>query len=128
MKEQQSSIRNIKTIISIRAGSTGLASLRSSIDRSNLISVPLQPPHKSVHHRQLLSNFALINSRSIRNKTLMLKDYIIEHDLDILRLQKLGSMMMIILMFFSAVTFVLLDLDSIMILGRLLRVVALLYW
>ena len=57
---------------------------RRSIDRSVLISIPLQPPHKSVHHRQLLSNFALINSRSIRNKTLMLKDYIIERDLDIL--------------------------------------------
>ena len=81
---RQSSTRNIKTIISIRGGSTGLALLRSSIDRNNLISIPLQPPHKSVHHRQLLSHFALINSRSIRIKTLMLKDYIIEHDLDIL--------------------------------------------
>ena len=81
---RQSSTRNIKTIISTRAGSTGHALLHSSIDRNNLISIQLQPLHKSVHHRKLLPNFALVNSRTIMNKTLMLKDYIIEHDLDIL--------------------------------------------
>ena len=85
--------RKIPTIISsddIRIASTSLASLRTGVVRSNLISIPLRAPPESVHRRQLC-NFALVNARSIRNKTLMLNDFIVEHDVDIfLQSQKPG--------------------------------------
>ena len=77
--------RKIPTIISsddIRIASTSLASLRTGVVRSNLISIPLRAPPEFVHRRQLC-NFALVNARSIRNKTLILNDFIVEHDVDI---------------------------------------------
>ena len=61
--------RKIPTIISsddIRIASTSLASLRTGVVRSNLISIPLRAPPEFVHRRQLC-NFALVNTRSIRN-------------------------------------------------------------
>ena len=65
-----------------RFASTSLASLRTGVVKSNLISIPLQllAHPKFVQCRQLC-NFALVNARSIRNKTLMLNDFIVEHDL-----------------------------------------------
>ena len=77
--------RKIPTIISSdenRIAPTSLASLRTGVVRSNLISIPLQAPLEFVQRRQLC-NFALVNARSIRNKTLMLNDFIVEHDVDI---------------------------------------------
>ena len=77
--------RKIPTIISsddIRIALTSLASLRTGVVRSNLISIPLRAPPEFVHRRQLC-NFTLVNARSIRNKTLMLNDFIVEHDVDI---------------------------------------------
>ena len=77
--------RKIPTIISsdeARIASTSLASLRTAVVRSNLISIPLRAPPEFVQRRQLC-NFALVNARSIRNKTLMLNDFIVEHDVDI---------------------------------------------
>ena len=66
----------------IRIASTSLASLRTGVVRSNLISIPLRAPPEFVYRRQFC-NFALVSARSIRNKTLMLNDFIVEHDVDI---------------------------------------------
>ena len=78
--------RKIPTIISsddIHIASTSLASLHTGVVRSNyLISIPLRALPAFVYRCQLC-NFALVNARFIRNKTLMLNDFIVEHDVDI---------------------------------------------
>ena len=77
--------RKIRTIISARSTSACSAPLHSCVNRSNLISISLQSGPEFVPPRQVaVSKFALINSRSIRNKTLMLNDYATEHNIDIL--------------------------------------------
>ena len=78
--------RKIRTLISDRSTSVSPASLRSNVNRCNLITIPLQPQSNDCAQKrqQVLSNFALINSRSIRNRTLLLNDYVSEHNIDIL--------------------------------------------
>ena len=78
--------RKIRTLISDRSTSVSPASLRSNVNRCNLITIPLQSQSNDCAQKrqQALSNFALINSRSIRNKTLLLNDYVSEHNIDIL--------------------------------------------
>ena len=78
--------RKIRTLISDRSTSVSSASLRTNVNRCNLITIPLQSQSNDCAQKrqQALSNFALINSRSIRNKTLLLNDYVSEHNIDIL--------------------------------------------
>ena len=75
---------HIATVFSNISTSTSFALLRTGVDISNLIFIQLQTPQKPTQSHHLLSNFALVDSRSIRNKILMLNDFVIEHSIDIL--------------------------------------------
>ena len=54
------------------------------MDKNDLISIPRAPHQLNHQQRQQPLIFVLLNVRSIRNKTLLLRDYIVEHDIDLL--------------------------------------------
>jgi len=54
------------------------------VNKNNLISIPLTPRLLNHQQRQQPLKFVLLNVRSIRKKTLLLRDYIVEHDIDLL--------------------------------------------
>ena len=56
------------------------------VNKNNLISIPLAPRllNHQQRQRQQPLKFVLLNVRSIRKKTLLLRDYIVEHDIDLL--------------------------------------------
>lgn len=104
---------NTITTLVTRRESQRILSCRREIDERNLIYVSSSPnslittPLKTTLNshadsgstnssvvecigdkqtRELTANFCLLNSRSVRNKTLILKDYVVEHDIDVLAL------------------------------------------
>ena len=121
--------RKIRTLISDRSTSVSSASLRTNVNRCNLITIPLQSQSNDCAQKrqQALSNFALINSRSIRNKTLLLNDYVSEHNIDILALPRLGFTTIISILI-SVVIFVPKDFHSVMSPGHPLKVAELVCW
>ena len=56
----------------------------SYIIKNNLISIPHAPQQLNHQQRQQPLKFVLLDVRSIRKKTLLLRDYIVEHDIDLL--------------------------------------------
>ena len=54
------------------------------VNKNNLISIPCAPQQLNHQQRQQPLIFVLLNVRSIRKKTLLLRDYIVEHDIDLL--------------------------------------------
>ena len=54
------------------------------VNKNNLISIPRAPQLLNHQQRQQPLKFVLLNVRSIRKKTLLLRDYIVEHDIDLL--------------------------------------------
>ena len=76
-RHRGSPVRRRKIPIISSVASTVFASLRKGVEiNSILYSNPLRAPLEFVQRRQLC-NFALVNARSIRNKTLMLNKFII---------------------------------------------------
>lgn len=53
------------------------------MNKNNLISIPRAPQLLNHQQRQQPLKFVLLNARSIRMKTLLLRDYIVEHDIDL---------------------------------------------
>ena len=53
------------------------------VSKNNLISIPRAPQLLNHQQRQQPLKFVLLNARSIRMKTLLLRDYIVEHDIDL---------------------------------------------
>ena len=53
------------------------------VNKNNLISIPRTPQLLNHQQRQQPLKFVLFNARSIRKKTLLLRDYIVEHDIDL---------------------------------------------
>ena len=54
---------------------------------SNLVTVCKQPAHSLLNNRQeKLIDFCLLNTRSIRNKALIVKDFAVDMNLDIIAL------------------------------------------
>ena len=54
------------------------------VNKNNLISIPRAPQQLNHQQRQQPVILVLLNVRSIRKKTLLLRDYIAEHDIDLL--------------------------------------------
>ena len=65
------------------------------VNKSNLISLLRAPQLLNHHQRQQPLKFVLLNVRSIRKKTLLLRDYIVEHGIDLLAITKRGSLMIL---------------------------------
>ena len=77
-------IRGIKVIASNRIEVEGPRYALEHVDgvnRNNLIPIPHAP--QQLNHQQSLK-FVLLDVRSIRKKTLLLRDYTVEHDIDLL--------------------------------------------
>ena len=78
-------IRGIKVIASNRVEGLRHASEHSvGVNINNLISIPRAPQLPNHQQRQQPLKFVLLNVRSIRKKTLLLRDYIVELDIDLL--------------------------------------------
>ena len=80
-------IRGIKVIASNRIeveGTRYALEHAAGVNRNNLISIPHAPQQLNHEQRQQPLKFFLLNVRSIRKKTLLLRDYIVEHDIDLL--------------------------------------------
>ena len=78
-------IRGIKVIASNRVEGFRHAPEHSvGVNINNLISIPRAPQLPNHQQRQQPLKFVLLNVRSIRKKTLSLRDYIVEHDIDLL--------------------------------------------
>ena len=54
------------------------------MNKNNFISIPRAPQLLNHQQRQQPLKFVLLNARSIHKKTLLLRDYIVEHDIDLL--------------------------------------------
>ncbi|XP_068738966.1 uncharacterized protein [Montipora capricornis] len=54
------------------------------VNKNNLISIPRAPQQLNHQQRQQPLIFVLLNVRSLRKKTPLLRDYIVEHDIDLL--------------------------------------------
>ncbi|XP_068750956.1 uncharacterized protein [Montipora capricornis] len=74
-------VRGIKVIASNRIEVEGHV---DGVNKNNLISIPRAPQQLNHQQRQQPRIFVLSNVRSIRKKTLLLRDYIVEHDIDLL--------------------------------------------
>ena len=80
-------IRGIKVIASNRIEVEGplyAPEHAEGVNKNNLISIPRAPQLLNHQQRQQPLKFVLLNARSIRKKTLLLRDYIVEHDIDLL--------------------------------------------
>ena len=80
-------VRGIKVIASNRIEVEGPRYALEHVDgvnKNNLISIPRAPQQLDHQQRQQPLIFVLLNVRSIRKKTLLLRDYIVEHDIDLL--------------------------------------------
>ena len=80
-------IRGIKVIASNRIeveGTRYALEHADGVNKNNLISIPHAPQQLNHQQRQQPLKFVLLNVRSIRKKTLLLRDYIVEHDIDLL--------------------------------------------
>ena len=65
------------------------------VNKNNLISIPHAPQLLNHQQRQQPLKFVLLNVRSVRKKTLLLRDYIVEHGIDLLAITKRGSLMIL---------------------------------